>query len=95
MSASAFDASAAARAWRPPPLIAAPALRYAVYLIALAYAVLSVGSIDVNWTRAAEGVERAGRFLGGLGMSAFGRPGSVGSPVKISRKLFACWTVWA
>jgi phosphonate transport system permease protein len=66
MSASAFDASAAARAWRPPPLIAAPALRYAVYLIALAYAVLSVGSIDVNWTRAAEGVERAGRFLGGF-----------------------------
>jgi phosphonate transport system permease protein len=66
MSASAFDASAAARAWRPPPLIASPTLRYAVYLFALAYAVLSVGSIDVNWARAAEGVERAGRFLGGF-----------------------------
>ena len=38
MSAAAFDPAAAARDWRPPPLIASPMLRYAVYLGALAYA---------------------------------------------------------
>ena len=66
LEASGFDARAAARAWRPPPLIATPWLRYAVYLGALAYAVLAIGTIEVNWTRAAEGVERAGRFLAGF-----------------------------
>jgi phosphonate transport system permease protein len=66
MSATAFDPAAAARAWRPPPLIASPALRYAVYLGALAYALLAAGSIEVNWTRAAEGLERGLRFLSGF-----------------------------
>lgn len=66
LDAQVFDARAAARAWRPPPLIATPWLRYAIYLGALAYAVLAVGTIEVNWTRAAEGIERAGRFLGGF-----------------------------
>ncbi len=66
MSATAFDPAAAARAWRPPPLIASPLLRYAVYLGALAYALLAVGSIEVNWTRAAEGLERGARFIAGF-----------------------------
>jgi phosphonate transport system permease protein len=66
MDATAFDARAAARAWRPPPLIATPWLRYAIDLGALAYAVLAIGTIEVNWTRAAEGIERAGRFLSGF-----------------------------
>ena len=66
MSATVFDARAAARAWRPPPLIASPWLRYALYLGALAYAVLAVGSIEINWTRAAEGVERGARFIAGF-----------------------------
>ncbi|MGK7870750.1 phosphonate ABC transporter, permease protein PhnE [Falsiroseomonas sp. E2-1-a20] len=64
--ARGFDPAAAARAWRPPPLISTPWLRYAVYLGALAYALLAFTTIEVNWTRAAEGVERAGRFLGGF-----------------------------
>lgn len=66
MSATAFDPAAAARAWRPPPLIASPLLRYAVYLGALAYAVLAVGSVEVNWLRAAEGLERGLRFVTGF-----------------------------
>ena len=64
--ARAFDPVAAARGWRPPPLIATPWLRYAVYLGALAYALLAFNTVEVNWTRAAEGVERAFRFLGGF-----------------------------
>ena len=66
MSATLFDARAAARAWRPPPLIASPWLRYAIYLGALAYAVLAVGTLEVDWTRAAEGLERGARFIGGF-----------------------------
>lgn len=65
-SPAAFDAAAAARAWRPPPLIANPGLRYAVYLGALVYVVLGVGSVEVNWGRVAEGLERGGRFLAGF-----------------------------
>ena len=62
-AAATFDARAAARAWRPPPLIAAPLWRYGIYLIALAYAVVAFGTFEVNWTRAAEGLARGGRFL--------------------------------
>jgi phosphonate transport system permease protein len=66
MSAATFDPVAAARAWRPPPLIGAPALRYAIYLGALLYVVLAVGSVEVNWTRVKEGAERGLAFLGGF-----------------------------
>ena len=66
MSAALFDPAAAARGWRPPPLISSPLLRYAVYLGALAYAVLAFGSVEVNWTRAAEGLERGARFIAGF-----------------------------
>ncbi|MFN3448898.1 MAG: phosphonate ABC transporter, permease protein PhnE [Roseococcus sp.] len=68
MSATAapFDAAAAARAWRPPPLIANPWLRWAVYLGALLYALVGIGTVEVNWARAAEGLERGARFLAGF-----------------------------
>ncbi len=64
--AAPFDAAAAARAWRPPPLIATPWLRWAIYLGALLYAVLGVATVEVNWARAAEGLERGARFLAGF-----------------------------
>lgn len=63
LAAPGFDARAAARAWRPPPLIASPLWRNGLYLLALAYAVVAFGTFEVNWTRAAEGVARGGRFL--------------------------------
>ena len=66
MSATTFDAAALARSWRPPPLIASPLLRYAIYAGALAYAVLAIGTMEVNWARAAEGVQRGMRFIGGF-----------------------------
>jgi len=63
VTALAFDARAAALAWRPPPLIESPLLRYGIYLVALAYAVVAVGTFEVDWARAAEGLARGGRFL--------------------------------
>jgi len=58
-----FDARAAARAWRPPPLITSPLWRWGIYALALIYAVIAVGTFEVDWSRAAEGLERGGRFL--------------------------------
>lgn len=58
-----MDAVAVARAWRPPPLIEAAWLRWAVYGGALLYLVLAIGTLEVNWARAAEGLERGGRFV--------------------------------
>jgi phosphonate transport system permease protein len=66
VGAAGFDAEAAARAWHPPPLIASPWLRWGVYAAALLYAVVAIGSIEVNWARAAEGLERGARLLGGF-----------------------------
>lgn len=58
-----MDAAAAARAWRPPPLVEAAWLRWAVHGAAVLYAVLAFGTLEVNWARAAEGLERGARFL--------------------------------
>jgi phosphonate transport system permease protein len=66
MSATAFDAAAAARGWRPPPLIESPLLRYAIYGGALLYALLAFATVEVNWARAAEGFERGLRFVYGF-----------------------------
>ncbi len=57
------------RAWRPPPLVADARLRYAIYGGALAYLLLALGSLEINWSRAVEGLERGWRFV-----AAFLRP---------------------
>lgn len=59
-------AVASTRRWRPPPLIARPWLRWAVYGGALLYLVLAVGSVEVNWPRIMEGMDRGARFVGGF-----------------------------
>jgi phosphonate transport system permease protein len=56
----------ATRRWRPPPLIAAPALRYAVYGGVALYLVIAFGTVDVNWVRVSEGIVRAGRLFAGF-----------------------------
>jgi len=55
--------TAAGATWRRPPLIASPALRWALIVGALVYLLLAFGSLEVNWKRVAEGVPRAVRFI--------------------------------
>ena len=55
--------SRSATLWRPPPFIANPALRYAIYGGTLVYLALALGSIDVNWARVSEGLARGGKFV--------------------------------
>lgn len=54
---------AAPRRWRKPPLIANPVLRWGLLIGALIYLVFAVGSIEVNWMRVYEGLDRGGRFI--------------------------------
>ena len=68
-----MNSAAAARTWRPPPLIANPWLRRALWLSGLVYLTLAIGSLEVNWTRVAEGLERGWRFV-----SAFASPNFAG-----------------
>jgi phosphonate transport system permease protein len=59
--------------WRRPPFIANPALRWAAILGALAYVAWTLATLPIDWARAAEGVERAGRIFGGAFPPSFER----------------------
>jgi phosphonate transport system permease protein len=54
---------AARRQWRRPPFIERPLLRWSLWLGAAVYLALAFGSIEVNWTRIAEGIPRGQRFV--------------------------------
>jgi len=56
-------AVAPARRWSPPPLIRHPWLRWGVRLGAVAYLVVALGSVEVNWARLVDGLDRGGQFL--------------------------------
>lgn len=57
-------AAEGARSWRRPPiLIQNRTARLLVYGGFAAYLVVALASVDINWARAAEGLERAQRFV--------------------------------
>src|ERR1700751_1296821 len=53
------------RQWKKAPLIERAWLRWALGLGAVVYLALAVGTTDVNWTRAWEGLPRGARFFAG------------------------------
>ncbi|MDO5641585.1 MAG: phosphonate ABC transporter, permease protein PhnE [Paracoccus sp. (in: a-proteobacteria)] len=55
-----------ARWHRPPQMVKSRFWRIALTLGAVVYLALAIGSIDVNWTRVAEGWQRGARFIGGF-----------------------------
>ena len=61
---STVAGTAAHRRWSPRPLIPNPTVRWLVRLLVLAYLAAVVATVDVNWGRVAEGLERSGRLLG-------------------------------
>lgn len=67
MSSSAASVSSAKAihptTWRRPPLIASPVWRYAIYLGALAYLIIGIQSVEVNWTRVWDGLPRGWAFV--------------------------------
>ncbi|MEX2643727.1 MAG: phosphonate ABC transporter, permease protein PhnE [Acetobacterales bacterium] len=59
-------ATASLRRWRRPPLIADPWLRFAIYGGSAIYLLLALASIEVNWLRVYEGLDRGARFVEGF-----------------------------
>ncbi|HJP51358.1 MAG: phosphonate ABC transporter, permease protein PhnE [Pseudomonadales bacterium] len=49
--------------WRPPSFIESSMLRWTLGLMMAVYLSIAVGSLDVNWSRLAEGMQRGGWFL--------------------------------
>lgn len=52
--------------WSRPPFIKRGWLRWTLYLGALLYMVLAVGSVEVNWMRVWDGLDRGLRFVQGF-----------------------------
>ncbi len=63
MSVATSKPLGAARRWKKPPFIKRPLLRWGLILGALIYLVLATASIEVNWLRVYEGLDRGWRFV--------------------------------
>jgi len=61
--AAADTALAVARRWRRPPLIKSARLRWALGLGAAIYLALAIGTLEVNWLRIYEGLDRGLAFV--------------------------------
>ena len=51
------------RRWKRPPFIKNPTLRWAIWVGAAIYLALAMGTMEINWERVAEGMERGHRFV--------------------------------
>lgn len=51
------------RPWRKPPLIKRAWLRWTLLVAALAYLVVAFATIEVNWSRVYEGLDRGAQFV--------------------------------
>ena len=60
------DSGPSLRTWAPPPFISNVGLRWALYLGALVYLVLAIGSVEVNWARMVRGLDRGWAFVQGF-----------------------------
>jgi phosphonate transport system permease protein len=58
--------SAMARAWRRPPLIRNRSLRWALGVGAAIYLTVAITSLEINWLRVYQGLERGWRFVQGF-----------------------------
>lgn len=49
--------------WKKPPFITSPALRWVLLIGAVLYLIAAIASIEVNWSRVYEGLERGWKFI--------------------------------
>ncbi len=71
--------------WSPPPFIASVWTRWTLYIAAVLYLVLAIGSVEVNWARVVLGLERGWAFvLGFLQPDFSGRWGEIVTGFKES-----------
>lgn len=61
------DTAVTPRRWRRPPiLIRDPRWRFGIYSGAIIYLILAINSVEVNWVRVYDGLERGWRFVQGF-----------------------------
>jgi phosphonate transport system permease protein len=64
---AAADVAGTGRRWRRPPVLIKDARwRWGIYVGSDVYLVLAISSLNVNWTRVYEGLERGARFIEGF-----------------------------
>jgi len=64
MSLENFDVQTKiGKPWRRPPFIQAKLLRWAIIFGIIAYFIAAYMTIDVNWSRVYEGLERGKKFV--------------------------------
>ncbi len=63
MSAATETTTVAAPRWHRIRMIENPVLRYGLLALALVYFAWSIGALDINWQRAANGIPRAANML--------------------------------
>ena len=75
MSATELDA-VIGRPWRKPPLIQRAWLRNGLAIGAIVYLALAIWSIDVDWQRVYEGLDRGVQFIAAFTSPDFATRGS-------------------
>lgn len=55
--------AAASRTWKRPPIITNPTLRWTLIIGAIIYLIAAFATIEVNWSRVYEGLERGKKFI--------------------------------
>ena len=68
-----MSARATPTTWKPPRLIAHPYYRHGFTILVIAYLIWSVGSLDIDWTRASHGLPRAADMFARMVPPDFGR----------------------
>jgi phosphonate transport system permease protein len=63
---SGLQSTALPQSWSPPPFIKSPLLRWALLLGIVLYLYLSVGSLEINWSRIYAGLDRGAKFVYGF-----------------------------
>lgn len=58
--------SGLSRRWKKPPFIKRPMVRWLLWLGAGIYLALALGTLEVNWSRVADGIPRGARFISGF-----------------------------
>jgi phosphonate transport system permease protein len=49
--------------WKKPPFIRSPVLRWSIYIGVVLYLAAAIGTMDINWQRAWDGLPRGGEFI--------------------------------
>jgi len=66
MNNHAISSQATPTHWRRPPFIASATLRWSIIVGSVAYLILAIGSLEINWQRVIQGLDRGWVFILGF-----------------------------